>query len=203
MELIHITIWSRFVILVNPRFSNECSPIRCPTTLSINRVPIVVNDISYNDIHIANQIQRRLNDISVFHEHPIEIAVKMPRQAITVSQKASLRAYHESNPSLDHKALRQWFHQQYQRNISQSSVSEILSARYKSLDHPRDTRRLHSAKRRRVERWPLVEATVQDWLEAESDQTMITADSIRQKAQEVFLQIPEYRGMTVPKFSNS
>lgn len=141
-----------------------------------------------------------------FNEICLEILCcppKMPRQAITISQKASLRAYHASNPSLDQKALRLWFHQQHSRNISQSSVSEVLSARYQNLDHLMHKQRLRGAKRRRAERWPLLEAALLEWLIGINDQSLITTALLREKAQWLFPRIPEYRGMSLPKFSDS
>lgn len=126
----------------------------------------------------------------------------MPRQSITASQKASLRAYHKSNPSLDNKSLRQWFSQTYHQSISQSSVSEILSSRYEYLDHIAQEKHLQNSKRCRSERWPLLEAALRQWLIGRGDQTPITTDLLREKARYLFQGIAEYRGIRVPKFSN-
>lgn len=57
------------------------------------------------------------------------------RLHMTAEQKTTIRAYYSSiHPPPEYKDIGIWFQQKYARPIAASSVTEILSSRYKS--HP-------------------------------------------------------------------
>lgn len=80
------------------------------------------------------------------------------RLHMTAEQKATLRAYYSSiHPPPEYKDIGIWFQQKYARPIAASSVSDILTSRYKYLD---ESSIQPLSKRRRVEKWPELEAAL-------------------------------------------
>jgi len=77
-----------------------------------------------------------------------------PRHTITAEQKVALRAQRKISPNQSNLELRKWFEATFNQRITPSSVSEILSSRFNSLDH-----QPHHLKqnRRRVQAWPDLE----------------------------------------------
>ncbi len=125
----------------------------------------------------------------------------MPRSSTSIGQKAKLRAYHKANPHLRYKALQAWFLEQFHCPIAQSSVSEVLSAKYAWLDSEANIFPAY-AKRRRTEHWPELENALLEWLDRVQDHKKVTGDAIRAKAQFFFESIPAYSGIPTPCFSN-
>jgi hypothetical protein len=126
--------------------------------------------------------------------------------AISLEQKAALRAYYCTDPdNLEHKDLAQWFEQQYGRPIAQSSISEILSNKYSHLDAKEDTKlgnkQRVDTKRQRTHHWPELEAALYQWVLRIEDRVNITGYILQEKATWFFKRIQAYRGQEVPKFS--
>lgn len=127
------------------------------------------------------------------------------RSAISNEQKAALRAFCCTNPQRhEYKHLNEWFQRQYGRTIARSSLSETLSSRYNNLDTPTNTRfkAIQDSKRRRVEKWPELEATLYEWTLRMEQLINITSDILKEKAIFFFGKIPIYKGLEMPHFSN-
>ena len=121
------------------------------------------------------------------------------RHSLTLDQRRALRrwAYGQTvRPS--HKACIEWFFSQYNQNISQSTVSHSLSAKYSRLDGDSQL----SGSRLRFGNWPDVEKLVLLW----HQQTVASGrqpsnEELAEKAKSIFQQLPRYRGEPAPEFS--
>ncbi|KAJ6125783.1 hypothetical protein N7471_010276 [Penicillium samsonianum] len=58
----------------------------------------------------------------------------MPRQAITNQQKIALREQHRKQPLTTQAQLAHWFNETYYHRPTQSTLSAILSPKYRHLD---------------------------------------------------------------------
>lgn len=124
----------------------------------------------------------------------------MPRRTpITNAQKAALRQQRALYPNKSNKELREWFLLEFNQPIAPSSVSEILSARYQSLDEP--TAKLQH-KKRRLQHWPELEDALFEWIKGAEGRVPITGEVIREKARFFWSNLPAYSGQDMPTFSN-
>lgn len=128
----------------------------------------------------------------------------MPRIPITIEQRRALRRWVLSQaPKPSHKACIEWFFEQFNHRISQSTVSESLSVRFANLDDllsavPNAQARL------RTGYWDDLEQILVQWQHrVESRGGFTTGDIIRQKAQLLWQQLPQYQGKPCPEFSKS
>ncbi|KAJ5718776.1 hypothetical protein N7488_004422 [Penicillium malachiteum] len=64
------------------------------------------------------------------------------RSAISIEQKKAPRAYKRDNPTISNIAISHWFKATFQRPITLSSVSEILSKRYTFLNEQHQRQQL-------------------------------------------------------------
>src|SRR6195952_1019881 len=128
----------------------------------------------------------------------------MPRLAITIEQRRALRRWRNSQTPLpSHKACIDWFYTQFNHKISQSTVSESLSARFAHLDDVAASA-ANSQSRHRTGQWDDLEQILAQWqhrIEARGGFT--TGDIIRQKAQLLWHQLPQYQGKPRPEFNNT
>jgi len=84
----------------------------------------------------------------------------MPRHSISHIQRKDLRKwYFSQNPHPPQSACITWFEQQYKHTISQSTISESLSSRFKCLDEISTSTRI----RQREAQWPLLESILAEW----------------------------------------
>jgi hypothetical protein len=124
----------------------------------------------------------------------------MPRQRVTNAQRQALRSWvfaQATKPS--HKACIAWFESQFNHRISQSTVSESLGDHFKHLD--RSTPPSHGA-RQRVAQWPILEAILWDWQKTLQEKRIQTSgELLRLKASEIWYQIPQYKDLEPPEFS--
>lgn len=122
------------------------------------------------------------------------------RKAIKNHQKAALRAYRRENREKTIKELQAWFFAKYDQQIARSSISEILSPRYASLDS--DTSHNHDLAKRRPEQWPELEEALLEWMQHAETQISISPGLIRQQARYFWQNLPAYQSQTMPCFSN-
>ena len=123
-----------------------------------------------------------------------------PRKSITNAQKAALRTQRQLQPHLSNLEIRDWFQQTYNQSISPSSVSEILSSRYQSLDTTESLR--PTLKKRRKEHWPELENALYQWIYQAETRIIISGEVIREKARFFWNNLPGYKEHKMPVFSN-
>jgi hypothetical protein len=123
----------------------------------------------------------------------------MPRKSISDTQRQRLRQWYYSQPvKPSQKQCIAWFKEQYNHLISQSTVSEALGDKFKHLDTQIATDRA----RNRPPQWPLLEAILFDFQKSiESNGASTTYEILRQKAVQIWSQIPQYRDQPTPDFS--
>lgn len=123
----------------------------------------------------------------------------MPRLSLTNAQKKALRQWYRSQSTKPtHQACIKWFEAQYGRKISQSTVSDCLNNKYKYLDTSNDI----ESRRQRVAKWPILETILfeyQKLLESQGHAT--TGDILIERARHIWHQVPEYRELPEPHFS--
>lgn len=86
----------------------------------------------------------------------------MPYQSISNDQRKALRRWFQSQyPKPRQADCSLWFERQYKHHLSQSTVSEILSAKYKYLDD--ENLSSTSLFRQRSANWPILESILSDW----------------------------------------
>ncbi|KAI7455963.1 hypothetical protein KC351_g19042, partial [Hortaea werneckii] len=82
---------------------------------------------------------------------------KSKRTLFTDSERAGLRRIHAENPQYTQKELATEFKRQYNKQVTQGTVSTILSKRYEYLDSAIE----HSERKKaRQECWPDLEAAL-------------------------------------------
>lgn len=121
------------------------------------------------------------------------------RNSLSLDQRRALRRWANSQtirPS--HKACIEWFRNQYNQNISQSTVSHSLSLKYARLDDDP----VLSGSRMRLGNWPDVEKLVLMWYNS----MILTGrqpsnEELGEKAKAVFQQMPRYKDEPSPEFS--
>jgi hypothetical protein len=120
------------------------------------------------------------------------------RQTITAEQKVALRAQRKIYPNQSNLELRKWFEATFTRRIAPSSVSEILSSRFDSLDnHPPHLKQ----NRRRVQAWPDLENALFAWVKQAEKRIIVSGEVIREKARFFWQNIALYEGKEMPTFS--
>lgn len=124
---------------------------------------------------------------------------KRERNSLSLEQRRALRRWANGQtvrPS--HKACIEWFQQQYNQIISQSTVSHSLSPKYARLDGDPAL----SGSRLRFGNWPDVEKLVLMWYHSMVNSGRHpTNEELADKAKSVFQQLPRYKDETPPEFS--
>ncbi|KAL2258942.1 hypothetical protein VTK26DRAFT_7563 [Humicola hyalothermophila] len=121
------------------------------------------------------------------------------RHSLTLDQRRALRRWASSQPVRpSHKACIDWFQNQYNQTISQSTVSHSLSPKYARLDN--DTQL--SGSRLRFGNWPDVEKLVLLWhQQVVNSGRHPSNEELAEKAKSIFTQLPRYKDETPPEFS--
>lgn len=129
---------------------------------------------------------------------------KQTRQSITQAQKRALREWVHTFPKAPtHKQCVAWFKEKFNRQISQPTVSEILSDRYQWLDHPTDPTPLREdSARHRQSHWPDLEHILYTWQQiVEGKKGLVTGDLLIVKARQIWSTLPQYKDLPQPRFS--
>lgn len=124
-----------------------------------------------------------------------------PRSAFSDAERQALRQYYFSQkPRPSQRALITWFHENHGRKISQSTVSESLSDRYKHLDNSLASK---ASYRNRFGKWPLLEQILFSWQQQlEAQGAFMSGDLLVEKARELWALLPEYASTPLPEFSH-
>ena len=126
----------------------------------------------------------------------------MPYQSISNDQRKALRRWFQSQyPKPRQADCSLWFERQYKHRLSQSTVSEILSAKYKHLDNGENLSSTSSF-RQRSANWPILESILSDWERSISQQGgFLNSQILVEKARQIWPQIPQYQHLPTPEFS--
>lgn len=124
------------------------------------------------------------------------------RHSITLAEKKSLREYYASSPVRpSQRELILWFQEKYQVKLPQSTVSSILSPKYKHLDGL--VARADGKKKQRPIKYPLLDTALFEWVQRkEQENVAITGETLKRIAAQLWVRIPEYSSMPQPEFSN-
>lgn len=124
-----------------------------------------------------------------------------PRRGITATQRIELRQYARIHPRLRQAQLAAWFTDKY-HPITQATVSESLSSKYKELEEKELGQYTASLQKARVQRWPDLEEALLQWhIRVEKD-VPISDALLKTKAEWFWSRLQPYQGMAVPQFSN-
>lgn len=121
------------------------------------------------------------------------------RHSLTLDQRRALRRWANSQPVRpSHKACIDWFQNEYNQTISQSTVSHSLSPKYARLDGDPQL----SGSRLRFGNWPDVERLVLLWYQQVVNSGRHPSnEELAEKAKAIFAQLPRYKDETPPEFS--
>lgn len=124
------------------------------------------------------------------------------RQAVSLAEKKAIRDYYnQSAHRIPQKEVTEWFRKTYNKDLSQSTISEILSPKYSYLDD--GSVRLGDIKKIRAPKFPLLDNAVYEWLQQrEVEGLPISGDMIKQAATRFWSKIPAYASLPLPDFSN-
>ncbi|KAI7202127.1 hypothetical protein KC316_g2234 [Hortaea werneckii] len=113
---------------------------------------------------------------------------KTKRTPFTDSERAGLRRIHAENPQYTQKELATEFKRQYNKQVTQGTVSTILGKRYEYLDSGAIE---HSERKKaRQECWPDLEAALAQWVTVEQPRQPINGDILRIKASWFWHRLP-------------
>lgn len=123
-----------------------------------------------------------------------------PKRGISIEQRRALRRWaHRQVPKPTQRQCIEWFFQEYNHRLSQSTVSESLSSTFANLDdssHP-------TSLRLRTGNWPELEKILFDWqIQIEQEGGVTTGDLLQEKARRIWAQLPQYTGQPCPEFSS-
>lgn len=127
----------------------------------------------------------------------------MPRNSILDTQRRALRIwYRTQHPRPSHKGCIAWFRDTFHFKISQSTVSESLSDKFKALDDATAVSGKPSYRRRQCQ-WPLLEKLLYEWQQRmEKEGKHCRGELLVIQAQALWTTIPEYQNKPVPEFSS-
>lgn len=129
------------------------------------------------------------------------IPPKQRRTAITKTQRRTLRRFFDSIPPPKPKydALQEWWAKEFGNTIGKSTISEILSLKYQYLDTATS---FQDTKKARPAKWEVLEECLFEWEQRyEATSGIITGDTLRYKATELWQRLPEYAGLDCPTWS--
>ncbi|KAJ5648646.1 hypothetical protein N7490_005018 [Penicillium lividum] len=121
------------------------------------------------------------------------------RKGVSEAQKQAVRAYWaNSDPRPTQRDCVVWFQTKYNRSITRSTISRILSSKYAHLDTGPAT----ASMRRSSSQWPILDQKLAEWLERYTASGKRANQALIQyKAAEYWGQIPEYQDLPKPAFS--
>lgn len=131
------------------------------------------------------------------------------RRAITNAQRRAMRAwYFKPGTPKTQASASAWWQQTYGYYLNSSTVSEILSYKYNNLDvrePSHETSRLvDERKRHRNAKWADLEDELIRWVfsyESVAGEGSVTSSMLRQKATELWYQMPCYHNLRRPRWS--
>jgi hypothetical protein len=121
------------------------------------------------------------------------------RQGITIEQQRALHRWaHRQHPKPTQKQCIEWFSQEFNHKLSQSTVSESLGARFAFLDSLNQTEGMQI----REGNWPDLEKILFSWQQRiDSRGGFTSGELLQEKAKAIWSQLPQYSNKPVPEFS--
>jgi len=129
---------------------------------------------------------------------------RMPHIAVPQARKKALRQwfYQHQLPRPSLQACIHWFEAQYGHRLDKSMVSRYLSDSYSRLDSTTFPTLLNHT-RSRPAQWPLLETILSHYCRTISSRGgLLTDDIMTERAHQIWLEIPEYEGQSMPEFSH-
>jgi hypothetical protein len=127
------------------------------------------------------------------------------RRAITDLERQTIRKRQREHPAAYQSDLIEWFKQETGHDLNQSSISKILSSKYKyldSLDIKKDKDKLES-KRTSAGDWLDLEGALFEMQQRmQKNKAVITGEILKNQAGKLWDSLPQYEGKEKPKFSN-
>ena len=130
-------------------------------------------------------------------------STKKNRRAISLVEKTSLRQYRYSKNGT-YKEMQAWFNTAYGHTLSRSTINDILSDRYASLDTSAPGQDLEDqGVRRRQAKWKDLENALSEWQQRQKTGGGVVSDAeLRRVAAELWTKLPMYAEDEMPKWSN-
>jgi hypothetical protein len=128
------------------------------------------------------------------------------RRKLTDADRLVIRKRFQTNPEQHQKELVEWFTNETGHPLNQSQVSKILGDMYTYLDGDHTKKQLQALKNKsRTSRgeWPDLEAALYKWQQHMQEvHAIITGDTLKEKAAQLWEALPQYAGQDMPKWSN-
>jgi len=126
----------------------------------------------------------------------------MKKKAVSIEQRRALRAwYQRQRPRPSQRACIEWFQLQFNHKLSQSTISDSLGPRFVSLDSSAVSE--VSGARLTQGQWPDLENILLTWqLRIEQQGGVTSGDLLREKARQIWQQLPQYSNLPCPDFSS-
>jgi hypothetical protein len=128
------------------------------------------------------------------------LAADKPRQrkCFTDRERQRLRLYHRNHPGATPHQLASWFEGEFGRRVSDSSVYDILSAKYAYLD---TTEATDAVRKKKGPQCPELEEELYKWWQ-EVQPREANGRELRTKANEIWQNLPAYHREKAPSFSD-
>jgi len=120
------------------------------------------------------------------------------RKSFTDKERQRLRLYHKSYPTLTPHQLALWFEKEFGRRVSNSSVYDILSAKYAYLD---TTEATDAVRKKKGPQCPELEEELYRWWQ-EVQPRDVNGKELRMKASDIWHTLLSCHGDKVPSFSD-
>jgi hypothetical protein len=129
-----------------------------------------------------------------------------PRKQPTNAQRQALRRWwnDDSFGKRKQEDARIWWREKFGHELSRSTCSDTLSAKYVFLDEEGFPGHQATAHRARQGKWPILEMALAEWqllYDRHPDSGITTGDVLRVKATELWKRLPEYENQAVPVWS--
>lgn len=122
------------------------------------------------------------------------------RQISDIQRKALRDWAHNQQCFPSQRACTTWFYAQYGHKLSQSTVSHILSPRYRYLDSRSDP---STSLRRGTGQWQDLEIMLYGWHQTLTlNREHVSGHALIKKAREIWSSLPQYRNQPPPSFSS-
>jgi len=100
---------------------------------------------------------------------------------LSILQRTALRKYAQEHPKFTQKQLQSWVEAEFQRTITQPTISESLPPKYSYIDQ--DNPLLNqSTKRMRQAQWPELEDALHQWVQASERDLPISGEGLKGQA---------------------
>jgi hypothetical protein len=127
---------------------------------------------------------------------------KKRRMPIDDALRRKIRRHNQEHPG-GQAQLIQWVIEETGRKLQQSTISDILSAKYDYLDLDERKDRHLTTQRHNKSDWPDLEAALFEWHQKmQKQKATLTGDVLKAKAHEFWIKLPQYQDEKEPAWSN-